>query len=158
MGLMCLLASHLLQCRSSLCLHPRSKLKNSYVISIICTRLHGFKWLMKMIQCKWLNYSSLPKPSGLEPHHQMQFSILPRILIDEEGLTLQQRFSRRILESKSTGWYLEWSKIIYRLSNWGRVWYGTRYYLPTPPLGQDMTQGQFLSGVYTGLNSEFSFS
>ena len=24
---------------------------------------------------------------------------------------------------------------------------GTRYYLPTPPLGQDMTQGQFLSGV-----------
>ena len=21
------------------------------------------------------------------------------------------------------------------------------YYLPTPPLGQDMTQGQFLSGV-----------
>ena len=21
-------------------------------------------------------------------------------------------------------------------------------YLPTPPLGQDMTQGQFLSGVY----------
>ena len=35
---------------------------------------------------------------------------------------------------------------------------GERYYLPTPPLGQDMTQGQFLSGVYTGLNSEFSFS
>ena len=33
-----------------------------------------------------------------------------------------------------------------------------RYYLPTPPLGQDMTQGQFLSGVLTGLNSEFSFS
>ena len=25
--------------------------------------------------------------------------------------------------------------------------YTTRYYLPTPPLGQDMTQGQFLSGV-----------
>ena len=22
-----------------------------------------------------------------------------------------------------------------------------RYYLPTPPLGQDMTQGHFLSGV-----------
>ena len=31
-------------------------------------------------------------------------------------------------------------------------------YLPTPPLGQDMTQGQFLSGVLTGLNSELSFS
>ena len=25
--------------------------------------------------------------------------------------------------------------------------YHHRYYLPTPPLGQDMTQGQFLSGV-----------
>ena len=34
--------------------------------------------------------------------------------------------------------------------------YEFRYlYLPTPPLGQDMTQGQFLSRV---LNSEFSFS
>ena len=33
------------------------------------------------------------------------------------------------------------------------MWYEPRYniyisYLPTPPLGQDMTQGQFLSGVY----------
>ena len=26
-------------------------------------------------------------------------------------------------------------------------YYGSCYYLPTPPLGQDMTQGQFLSGV-----------
>ena len=36
----------------------------------------------------------------------------------------------------------------------------TQYYdiYPTPPLGQDMAQGQFLSGVLTGLNSEFSFS
>ena len=25
--------------------------------------------------------------------------------------------------------------------------YDKSYYLPTPPLGQDMTQGQFLSGV-----------
>ena len=25
--------------------------------------------------------------------------------------------------------------------------FGGWYYLPTPPLGQDMTQGQFLSGV-----------
>ena len=28
------------------------------------------------------------------------------------------------------------------------IWYKQhRYYLPTPPLGQDKTQGQFLSGV-----------
>ena len=29
---------------------------------------------------------------------------------------------------------------------------------PTPPLGQDMTQGQFFKQSLTGLNSEFSFS
>ena len=29
---------------------------------------------------------------------------------------------------------------------------------PTPPLGQDMTQGQFFKWSLTGLNSEFSFS
>ena len=28
-------------------------------------------------------------------------------------------------------------------------------YLPTPPLGQDMTQGQFFKWSLTGLNSEF---
>ena len=32
------------------------------------------------------------------------------------------------------------------------------YYLPTPPLGQDMTQVQFFKRSLTGLNSEFSFS
>ena len=37
-------------------------------------------------------------------------------------------------------------------------WTNNISYLPTPPLGQDMTQGQFLCGVLTGLNSEFSFS
>ena len=29
---------------------------------------------------------------------------------------------------------------------------------PTPPLGQDMTQGQFFKQSLAGLNSEFSFS
>ena len=31
-------------------------------------------------------------------------------------------------------------------------------YLPTPPLGQDMTQGQFFKRSLTGWNSEYSFS
>ena len=31
-------------------------------------------------------------------------------------------------------------------------------YLPTPPLGQDMTQSPFFKRSLTGLNSEFSFS
>ena len=29
---------------------------------------------------------------------------------------------------------------------------------PTPPLGKDMTQGQFFKRSLAGLNSEFSFS
>ena len=41
------------------------------------------------------------------------------------------------------------------LFGWGFMAYPI---YPTPPLGQDMTQGQFLSRVLTGLNSEFSFS
>ena len=31
-------------------------------------------------------------------------------------------------------------------------------YLPTPPLGQDITQGQFFKQSLTSFNSEFSFS
>ena len=35
---------------------------------------------------------------------------------------------------------------------------GGYHIYPTPPLGQDMTQGQFFKRSLTGLNSEFSFS
>ena len=38
----------------------------------------------------------------------------------------------------------------------GATWWWS--YLPTPPLGQDMTQGQFFKQSLVGLNSEFSFS
>ena len=34
----------------------------------------------------------------------------------------------------------------------------TYHIYPTPPLGQDMTQGQFFKRSLAGLNSEFSFS
>ena len=47
------------------------------------------------------------------------------------------------------------------LSQYYRGLYGLYYYYhiyPTPPLGQDMTQGQFFKRIFTGLNSEFSFS
>ena len=41
------------------------------------------------------------------------------------------------------------SFLSFSLSAFGRIMFQilSRYYLPTPPLGQDMTQGQFLSGV-----------
>ena len=44
----------------------------------------------------------------------------------------------------------------FRLIPPGKV--SSQLYLPTPPLGQDMTHGQFFKRSLTGLNSEFSFS
>ena len=44
-------------------------------------------------------------------------------------------------------------------NNYNQVLNITIYsYLPTPTLGQDMTQGRFFKRSLTGLNSEFSFS
>ena len=39
-----------------------------------------------------------------------------------------------------------WIAPLYLISLSGKLG-GIKYHLPTPPLGQDMTQGQFLSGV-----------
>ena len=49
----------------------------------------------------------------------------------------------KLKESKKRNKYLDFAR---ELKNYG-TWKWQRYYLPTPPLGQDMTQGQFLSGV-----------
>ena len=38
------------------------------------------------------------------------------------------------------------------------IWFDFMSYLPTPPLGQDMTQDQFFKRNLTGFNSEISFS
>ena len=38
------------------------------------------------------------------------------------------------------------------------IYIHTYHIYPTPPLGQDMTHGQFFKRSLTGLNSEFSFS
>ena len=54
----------------------------------------------------------------------------------------------------------KWRERIGDIRASGMTWWWW-YYLPTPPLRQDMTQGQFLSGIIkrnSGLNSEFSFS
>ena len=47
-------------------------------------------------------YFTFSKASGLEPHHQMQFSVISRILVGE-SLTPLQRYSRYILQPQSTG-------------------------------------------------------
>ena len=44
-------------------------------------------------------------------------------------------------ETQNEGEFMGYNKVFIYLYSW--CW----YYLPTPPLGQEMTQGQFLSGV-----------
>ena len=67
------------------------------------------------------------------------------------------------IESKIVLSVLTISCVIFNiLSEWlNYCWHfnqDRRSYLPTPPLGQDMTQGQIFKRSLTGLNSEFSFS
>ena len=48
---------------------------------------------------------------------------------------------------------------IYSIIDWLLRHFNSSFsYLPTPPLGQDMTQGQFFKRSFTGLNSEFSLT
>ena len=56
---------------------------------------------------------------------------------------------------------MAWKPVVQsQLESYQRLKNGTQHYsyLPTPPLGQDMTQGQFFKRSLTGLNSKFSFS
>ena len=39
------------------------------------------------------------------------------------------------------------SQKFFRVSNFNIFYFFVQWYLPTPPLGQDMTPGQFVSGV-----------
>ena len=72
-------------------------------------------------------------------------------------LPLLQRCSRRILWTQQTEPnYLFVESYCFKYSYQKQIIYTRSSYLPTPSLGQDMTQGQFLS--LTGLNSELSFS
>ena len=47
------------------------------------------------------------------------------------------------------------SQILFNKTLFSNLFY---HIYPTPPLGQDMTQGHFFKQSLTGLNSEFSFS
>ena len=69
---------------------------------------------------------------------------LPRAMNDRE----EWRERVRDIRAASTIWWWWWWFVL-RLS---------LSYLPTPPLGQDITQGQFFKRSLTGLNSEFFFS
>ena len=51
---------------------------------------------------------------------------------------MQLSFSERKFLRDVLDWLVVW--VLWHINH-------CRYYLPTPPLGQDMTQGQFLSGV-----------
>ena len=50
-------------------------------------------------------YFSFPKVLGLEPHHQIQFSVIYKTL-SFGGLPTQQRCSRRIVQTQPTWIYV----------------------------------------------------
>ena len=81
-----------------------------------------------------------------------------KIKTEEERKKFQVR---KLMKNERKTWWKEkinwgWKKDI---KNLVAGWILRDAYLPTPPLRQDMTQGQFFfKQSLTGLNSEFSFS
>ena len=82
----------------------------------------------------------------------------PIFMISASNEKIQQEFEYTLLKPDCHSWWI--SKIQSRHENTSEERYAINFcfklgknatemyaYLPTPPLGQDMTQGQFLSGV-----------
>ena len=70
----------------------------------------------------------------------------------EEGSKLLDQFRLISLLNTESKIFSVYCQGDYQISSWVTATLihhsrRARYYLPTPPLGQDMTQGQFLSGV-----------
>ena len=49
-----------------------------------------------------MKYSTLPRSSELEPHHHIQFSVMPRITFFERVLTFCKGYCQCILKSANT--------------------------------------------------------
>ena len=77
--------------------------------------------------------------NGLGDQGSIPGQVIPntqKMVLDATLLNTQHykvRIKDKVVQSR------EWSSALPYILVW--------YYLPTPPLGQDMTQGQFLSGV-----------
>ena len=86
----------------------------------------------------------------------------------KRGLRFEKKSVSWVPASEEESWLSELAEALRWVPHvvWGRwksrhrkiVPLSSSSYLPTPLLGQDMTQGQFFKRSLTGLNSEFSFS
>ena len=88
-------------------------------------------------------------PTVRDTVFQSQVDSSKRLKMVLDAALLNAQHYKGMIKGKVEQSY-EWSSALLYNSVW--------YYLPTPPLGQDMTQGQFFKRSLTGLNSEFSFS
>ena len=77
--------------------------------------------------------------NGLGDRGSIHGRVIPKTqkMVLDAALLNTQHYELRIKGKVEQSW--EWSSALPKTLVW--------YYLPTPPLGQDMTQGQFLSGV-----------
>ena len=102
-----------------------------YVMNIICMfhiSVSGYATLTFLKSLVWLNLGLSP---GLPDHWRTLYPLCER----NEPLYSPSGGLKSKITELLKGWFC------HQISHKG--W----YYLPTPPLGQDMTQGQFLSGV-----------
>ena len=115
-------------------------------------------------------YFTFPTSPRWEPHHQMVWCHIQEIRWQVWGGSYYSAEMQLVNFTVPDYWALVFDlaslfKVI--LSSWviksqsypcRRTEVVPYHIYPTPPLGQDMTQGQFFKRSFTGLNSEFSFS
>ena len=104
--------------------------------------------ISKTIQIRWTRYvghywrSKDKLMSDILSSHRHASVFWPTRNLQK--LFMDMMVSRR--PAGSDGWW-EWIARVLEVCASIATWWWW-YYLPTPPLGQDMTQGQFLSGVW----------
>ena len=87
----------------------------------------------------------------------------PRFQLNPVGLGCRIRrlhLCREVRPPQTSVLYTATNHLMLRLQSWSFEKCGVAFdpIYPTPPLGQDMTQGNFFKRSLAGLNSEFSFS
>ena len=140
------------------------------VLSLLIKLYEATSFRNGCIQDPWSFWISFAKVKIFLEQHQVTacslyksaYIIFMKVVDEESNLGFktwiekQFRFTKRILESSNEIFRIYPSlqlckdvlqELILSFLGSGSCMYIIWYYLPTPPLGQDMTQGQFLSRV-----------
>ena len=127
---------------------PSPRLVASYYLSIAGGRITGLiPFPMVLVLCEMQSASSriwtrVAVSISYDDKHCTTGTGVPVVFNDNDTTRrLEIKYSKEPVHSRKE---VQWAVISTAYnSNLQYSW----YYLPTPPLGQDMTQGQFLSGV-----------